>query len=395
MLNNITNFFNLIKTGKVKTQLDGTDLLPIGTKDFRFTGQYQPTMIKYSDLVSGLVGGSNGQVLFNDNDTIAGASNLYYDKLTGRVGIGTNTPAYLLNVNGTARITSLIPSELISPSPTEIIFVKNSSGVTAGRILPDGNILRISSSGAHTTINIFSTGNLGINQTTDAGFRLDVNGTARVQSGLIVQGLTIGRGGGNANSVAIGLEAAPLTTATQNCAVGYRALFNNTGGDNTAVGAFYAMFANTTGTRNTGIGAYALNGNTTGQYNTAIGYNTSSGNFSNSTILGYGAAATADNQFVVGSSGVNAGLVDTSGISISDFWNIKVNGTDYKVAMGSSSVASARLQVDSTTQGFLPPRMTQTQRNAIASPAIGLEIYQTDATEGKYIYKSSGWTYIG
>ena len=57
--------------------------------------------------------------------------------------------------------------------------------------------------------------------------------------------------------------------------------------------------------------------------------------------------------------------------------------------------ASVVLECRSTTQGFLPPRMTQTQRNAIASPAIGLEIYQTDATEGKYIYKSSGWTYIG
>jgi hypothetical protein len=56
---------------------------------------------------------------------------------------------------------------------------------------------------------------------------------------------------------------------------------------------------------------------------------------------------------------------------------------------------SALLDLTSTTKGFLPPRMTQAQRNAIASPAIGLEIYQTDATEGKYIYKSSGWTYIG
>jgi hypothetical protein len=64
---------------------------------------------------------------------------------------------------------------------------------------------------------------------------------------------------------------------------------------------------------------------------------------------------------------------------------------------GSASLSStsAGFEITSTTKGFLPPRMTQTQRNAIASPAIGLEIYQTDATEGKYIYKSSGWTYIG
>jgi hypothetical protein len=39
--------------------------------------------------------------------------------------------------------------------------------------------------------------------------------------------------------------------------------------------------------------------------------------------------------------------------------------------------ASAKLQVDSTTQGFLPPRMTTTERDAIASPAAGLVIYNT------------------
>jgi hypothetical protein len=37
--------------------------------------------------------------------------------------------------------------------------------------------------------------------------------------------------------------------------------------------------------------------------------------------------------------------------------------------------ASAKVQIDSITQGFLPPRMTTTQRDAIASPAAGLIIY--------------------
>jgi hypothetical protein len=53
--------------------------------------------------------------------------------------------------------------------------------------------------------------------------------------------------------------------------------------------------------------------------------------------------------------------------------------------------ASARLQVDSTTQGFLPPRMTSTQRNAIASPAAGLVVYQTDGVEGLYVRTSTAW----
>ena len=74
--------------------------------------------------------------------------------------------------------------------------------------------------------------------------------------------------------------------------------------------------------------------------------------------------------------------------------NMSMDGA-MQVGSNTSAVASAVLQATSTTKGFLPPRMTQTERNAIASPAIGLEIYQTDATEGKYIYKSSGWTYIG
>lgn len=53
--------------------------------------------------------------------------------------------------------------------------------------------------------------------------------------------------------------------------------------------------------------------------------------------------------------------------------------------------ASARLQIDSTTQGFLPPRMTSAQRTAIATPATGLMVYQTDGTEGVYVYTSAGW----
>ena len=56
--------------------------------------------------------------------------------------------------------------------------------------------------------------------------------------------------------------------------------------------------------------------------------------------------------------------------------------------------ASAVLQADSTTQGFLPPRQTQAQRLAIASPAIGLLVYQTDTVEGIYIYKSTGWQFV-
>ncbi len=55
---------------------------------------------------------------------------------------------------------------------------------------------------------------------------------------------------------------------------------------------------------------------------------------------------------------------------------------------GSSANGSAMLDVQSTTKGFLPPRMTTAQIGAIASPADGLLVYNT--TDGKlYIYVSA------
>ncbi|HYJ62187.1 MAG TPA: hypothetical protein VEV62_00445, partial [Parafilimonas sp.] len=53
--------------------------------------------------------------------------------------------------------------------------------------------------------------------------------------------------------------------------------------------------------------------------------------------------------------------------------------------------SSSLLEIKSTTKGLLVPRMTQTQRDAIASPAKGLLIYQTDNTPGFYYYSGSIW----
>ncbi len=47
--------------------------------------------------------------------------------------------------------------------------------------------------------------------------------------------------------------------------------------------------------------------------------------------------------------------------------------------------ASAKLEVASTSKGFLVPRMTAAQKNTITLPATGLLIYQTDAPTGFYV----------
>jgi hypothetical protein len=65
--------------------------------------------------------------------------------------------------------------------------------------------------------------------------------------------------------------------------------------------------------------------------------------------------------------------------------------TGGSVGIGTTSPnASALFDVTSTTKGFLPPRMTTTERNAIASPAAGLVIYNT--TDSKLQVYTTAWT---
>ena len=56
--------------------------------------------------------------------------------------------------------------------------------------------------------------------------------------------------------------------------------------------------------------------------------------------------------------------------------------------------ASSALEIASTTGGILIPRLTETQRDAIVTPATGLMIYQTDQTTGFYFFNGIAWTRI-
>ena len=72
--------------------------------------------------------------------------------------------------------------------------------------------------------------------------------------------------------------------------------------------------------------------------------------------------------------------------------NFYIVGGTANFGASSSANASAQLELTSTTKGFLPPRMTTTQKNAIASPAAGLVVY--DTTLNKLCVYTTAWETI-
>jgi uncharacterized protein (TIGR02145 family) len=78
-------------------------------------------------------------------------------------------------------------------------------------------------------------------------------------------------------------------------------------------------------------------------------------------------------------------------LSISVLLFFTLTSMAQNVGIGTTTpAASAQLDVSSTTKGLLPPRMTTTQRDAIASPAAGLIIFNT-TTNSLEVRNSSAW----
>ena len=153
-------------------------------------------------------------------------------------------------------------------------------------------------------------------------------------SDLTINGLTVGKSGGNiATNTVVGNGAlANNTTATNNTSVGYLSSnLNNTGDNNVSVGAYagqnntsgsYHVFlgrgaglSNTTGTQNVCVGGNAGYGNQTGNYNTYIGAR-------NSATSGCAQFMTGSKNTVLGGFDGNMGGLDirtaSSNIVLSD-----------------------------------------------------------------------------
>ncbi len=287
---------------------------------------------------------SNGGVAIGANTTPPPSGGLY---VYGKVGIGTNTPAAPLDVNGNINIAAnsafyIGNKQILSNQGIANLFIGENAGNTAA------------TGGFLTAIgyNTLSANTSGYDNTAVGGNAMSLNTGGAYNSAFGATAL-YSNTTGSFNTAVGELALSSNTTASSNTALGSRTLYNNnTGYYNTAMGAS-ALFYNTTGYYNTATGSGALSNNTTGYNNTATGLdalsqntgsnNTALGtfagythisqnnctfigaysdindeNYTNSTALGYGAIITASNQVMLGNSSVTSVMAAGSYVVYSD-----------------------------------------------------------------------------
>ena len=183
-----------------------------------------------------------------------------------------------------------------------------------------------------------------------------ITGVKTISNDTLINGLTVGKGGGNiATNTASGLQALfSNTTGVNNTAVGTATLYTNNGDSNTAMGRS-ALESNTTGSSNTASGHEALQANTTGINNTAIGRDALQAN------------TTGDNNTAMGRSALDTNTTGVSNTAI---------GRDALQAntIGDNNTASGRNALFSNTTGY---NSTASGLNALQSNTTG---YQNTAS---------------
>jgi hypothetical protein len=402
-------------------QLSLNTITPNNSAQFQADSTTRGILITRTNLTSNISTPAQGLMTYV---TASATEGLYYYNSGSAVGwhkvltnSGSQDISGSLGVTGSISVTSgniILNSNRIylGNNATQMLYTSGAdvyleNGATSRKI-----IFNNTSAGVFQ----FNNGNVLINTTTDAGFRLDVNGTARVSGQVDIVGLS------SLQISAVQQSNSRVIQFNTNASSGgFNGGYDFRGGFNGSYGSssVFRIYTASSGTSRVGIGNLTepnmqsasaqliIRSEITGGRNAGIRITPSTAattqyngiQFDYNT-LDSGGGAFLGTQYNPLTNGYGVDLVVlTTNDTINNYsetarfigkFNSFYVGTDKTLAL-----ASAKMQVESTTQGFLPPRMTQTQRNAIASPAIGLEIYQTDATEGKYIYKSSGWTYIG
>lgn len=294
---------------------------------------------------------TSGSVLFSNGTTIAqDNSNLFWDDTNNRLGIGTATPNSRINaLDGTVAelkfnsgFNNIVPSLALGNTSGGGKFAGVIAGINAAAFVYDAagyfdiatelksnyTANNLGGSNYASKMRVQSNGNVQINTTTDAGFRLDVNGTARVQgattilsslnvSGNIVGGTSYASTGGFSSLIANYDTGVTAVTANYN-GFGITRPFNPTSGVTTYNGFHFAATINQTGTA-TGI--------TRGLYiNPTL---TSAADFRAIEVTG-GTTVLAPSVTARASLRIPSGTAPTSPVN-GDIW---FDGTDIKMRIG-------------------------------------------------------------
>ena len=248
-------------------------------------------------------GGALGNSLIFDNGT--------------NVGVGKNTPAFPLDVNGIVNAASY---NLAGQA-----FAFGSSANSNAYLGFSGNSAITGQNNTGTGVGALFSTNTGAQNTANGAYALYFNttGTANTATGWLalnknngIQNTATGvqamenNVSGNNNTADGVFSLFENTTGTANTAVGSSTLSQNIGGSyNTATGNT-ALELNTTGSFNTAVGNLALYNNVAGSSNTALGVgagpDSKSTNLSNSTAIGANAVVSENNALILGGTGVNA-----------------------------------------------------------------------------------------
>ena len=361
-------------------------------------------------------GNANQLAYWTSGSNLSASSTLTYLAATSRVGIGTSTPNWDLQIASTSR-PFLTLTDYSAPTNGKHWFLSSQGGnfyvgtssdtldATSTHLVIETSVSGKTSLGAWAGNYITGVANTFVGY--QAGYGSSTVASTGFSNTALGYQTFYSNTTGSYNS-ALGMNALSSNTiGNSNSALGYSALASNTTGYYNSALGYGALDFNTTGNSNLGIGYQALFYNQTGSANTVIGTNagrSSYGNsFASSTLFGYNAgyALTTGNSNILlgyqagdalttGSNNIILGYdIDAPAINSSNILNIGnllfgtgINGTGTTLSTGNIGIGTSSpnwaLQVTGTR------------------PSLALSDYYSAATPNIWLLSSMGGNfYLG